>query len=199
MRRLTFWSDRPLALVLQPRTLRWFYWQWLGNSSWSDWVRLAAFTLIYLDVINEESLNNILEQKLEHFVAYFLSFPYISVVTLRHTLARGALVALICFEYDCQLDFQITVLIHAGLACSSSAADYDKLSSARHRSLWSDCHNRPSTCLCSRPSTCLCATKPQTFNSSTKLRRASCARRSTFCRLARSHQCRRPRMTLQRL
>jgi len=58
-------------------------------------------------------------------VAYFLSFPYISVVTLRHTLARGALVALICFEYDCQLDFQITVLIHSGLACSSSAADYD--------------------------------------------------------------------------
>ena len=34
-------------------------------------------------------------------MAYFLSFPYISAVTLRHTLARGALVALICFEYDC--------------------------------------------------------------------------------------------------
>ena len=92
----------------------------MGNSSWSDWVRLAAFTLIYLDVINEESLNNILEQKLEHFVAYFLSFPYISAVTLRHTLARGALVALICFEYDCQLDFQITVLIHSGDGVRSS-------------------------------------------------------------------------------
>ena len=80
-------------------------------------------------------------------MAYFLSFPYISAVTLRHTLARGALVDLICFECDCQLYFQITVLIHTGLACSSSAADYDKLSSAQHRSLcWSDCHNRKMSC-----------------------------------------------------